>query len=189
MEIWAPIKGHPFYEVSTCGRVRSIDRCISVTNGRSSYTAFIKGVTLKIQIGSVGYCQVMLADRKTHCVHRLVAETFICNPENKRQVNHKNGVKIDSRVENLEWATCKENIAHSIFTLGNRPESHKGCFSADHPTSKAVISTCLETGEERRYESGMDAVREGFDSSCISRCCGGTNKFHKGFRWRMAADE
>lgn len=71
-----------------------------------------------------GYHRVVLTvkgRRKQYRIHRLAAEAFIPNPENKPTVNHRNGDKIDNRVENLEWATVSENKHHSIDKLGCKP--------------------------------------------------------------------
>ena len=76
---------------------------------------------LKPYKGSSGYEHIILykeKSKKTFDLHRLVASSFIPNPENKKEVNHKNGIKTDNRVKNLEWVTRSENLIHRRRVLG-----------------------------------------------------------------------
>ena len=111
MEKWKAISGYEgSYEVSDYGRVRSLDRIGS--NG-----AKLRGKLIKFKITRYGYCELGLYKdrrRETVRVNRLVAMAFIPNPENKPQVNHKNGDKTFNFKTNLEWMTCQENIDHAI---------------------------------------------------------------------------
>lgn len=98
-EIWKPIPDAAGYEVSNLGNVRNANKIthlvLSILNGY-----------YKVNLGKYG----------TYLVHRLVAQTFIPNSENKPQVNHINGNKRDNRVENLEWVTASENAQHALRT-------------------------------------------------------------------------
>jgi hypothetical protein len=120
-EIWKPISGYNgYYEVSNLGRVRSITRKIERTdpNDITKKRLFTyKGKLVPFWLTKKGYCRLTICINgicKKYLVHRLVADAFIPNNENKLQVNHINCVKTDNRVENLEWVTNYENYLHSV---------------------------------------------------------------------------
>lgn len=100
------------YEANSDGQIRSLSRYIGAKKGSKS---FIKG---KILAGGTcaRYRIIRLMDGKkanTFRIARIIAQLFIPNPENKGEVNHKNGIRFDDRVENLEWVTPLENIRHA----------------------------------------------------------------------------
>jgi len=114
-EIWKPVKDYEnFYQVSNYGQVRSIDRTEVCKDG---VVRFRKGRILRPHQNYVGYLWVSFCTndiRKKKKIHRLVAQCFISNPEDKPYVNHKDGNKQNNHVDNLEWVTPKENAHHAI---------------------------------------------------------------------------
>lgn len=113
---WASVLGYEgYYEISTSGQIRSLDRSIVTASGER----FIKGKLLRAKNNGYGYKFVLLCkDGIKRCgyIHRLVAQAFHPNPENKPQVNHINGDKEDNTVQNLEWVTPSENSMHAYET-------------------------------------------------------------------------
>lgn len=114
-EKWLPIKGYEtFYEVSNYGRVRSLDRTVYFRNDKGSRD--YKGKILKLKYHN-GYAQINLLRNKhlkTMNVHVLVAKHFLEKIEDKPWVNHKDGIKSNNHVSNLEWSTPSENNIHAV---------------------------------------------------------------------------
>ena len=118
-ERWLPVVGHPFYEVSDHGRVRSIDRVITDKNGQSKA---ISGCLMKPSTCPLGYMHVICyggVRPKTKRIHQMVADAFLQRDLDRRAVNHIDGNPSNNAAENLEWCTLGENLAHS-YRLGRR---------------------------------------------------------------------
>ena len=138
-EIWKDIVGYEDYMISNTGRI--IRKGMTIQ--RKSHGDFYSPQEeLKLSADKDGYLKTALrkdGKRKYLRVHRLVAMTFIANPNNLPVVNHINGVKNDNRVENLEWCTVSQNTKHAFDKLGRK---------GNKTTNKTVVMIDKNTKEE-----------------------------------------
>lgn len=122
-----PVKGYEDkYRINKLGQVWSMNY---------KRTGAIK--QLKFGRAGTGYYTVaLLRDGKqtSFCRHKLLAEHFIPNPTELKEVNHKNGIKHDDRLENLEWCTHKENMEHASRVIGRRPKSSEAWSKTSNRT-------------------------------------------------------
>lgn len=171
-EIFKDIKGFEGeYQISTTGDVYSIK--------------YGKRKLMKLRKDKYGYLRVCLCKDGKHKhfqVHRLVALAFIPNPDNLPQVNHKNEVKTDNRIENLEWCSAKYNIRYGT---GNERRSKTNIETQGVKYGKSVAQYALDGTLIGIYHSLHEAERQtGYSHQYISQCCRGRYKQSYGFIWK-----
>lgn len=177
-EIWKDIEGFKgIYQISNMGRIKSIERTII----RQSKKHHIKPRIISQSLDKNGYLRSSLTKdgyTNSYSVHRLVALTFICNPDNKPQVNHIDECKTNNTVDNLEWMTCYENNNY-----GTRNDRIKKTFIENDSMKNRKMNIthkrkvkCITTGEI--YDSVTDACKAHNikSRSSISAVCKGTQK-------------
>ena len=157
------------------------------------YTVSSTGSIKRIKTGKLikqgnvnGYKNVCLSKNGKHHyfrVHRMVAELFL--KKTGEVVNHKNGIKDDNRVENLEWCTHSENLIHSYRVLGNKVNNNRlGKFGKDNPASKPVIQLDLSGNILREYYSAIEICRMfNYDSGSLCKAIK-SGKTAYGFKWK-----
>lgn len=174
MEVWKDVVGYEgLYQVSNLGRVKSLPKKKGYGVGYTQKEKLLKiannGAYLFVRLGKNG-------TYKNLFVHRMVAQAFIPNTGNKCDVNHKNGIKTDNRMENLEWNTRQENIIHSY-----KNGLQKWTDEKISKIEKRVI--CLENKQE--YDSIKKAAEQtGINRSNIVACCKGRRTTAGGYHWK-----
>ena len=177
-EVWKDIQGYEgLYQVSSLGRVRSLDRYVPhKTFGRK----FCKGRTMITHINNAGYVTVNLC-KGNKCtsfdVHRLVATAFLYaeNP-NAVQVNHKDENKHNNRIDNLEWCSRSYNNTYGTKVARQKVQ-----------IEKAVLQYDVGGNFVKEFPSATAAEKEisGKFTGAISHCLSGKTKTAYGFMWRF----
>jgi len=192
VEIWRDIPDYEnIYKLSSRGRVKSLKRMI-YPRTYPQYPCYSKPAQLlKNCVNSAGYYIVSLckSGRVTSCHnHVLMGICFLNNPESKPCINHRNGIKIDISLSNLEWNTYSENSIHS-FTTGLQKPNMLGKTGAKCTFSKRIAQLTMSDKLIKIHVGVRDAGRElNIDSSYISKCARGECSFAKGFKWKYECD-
>ena len=177
-EEWKAIKGYEgIYEVSSKGRVRSLDR---YTEGRRG---LLRGhIVIAIKQKKTGYMRICLSKdkiKKYYSVHRLVAEAFIPNPNNYPCVNHLNEIRSCNYTNNLQWCTHKQNIHY-----GNcRKHISEALLKRD---SRPIMQIDMNNNLVCIFRNAREAINKGFSRSNLYKCLKGRTYTYLGYKWEYA---
>ena len=170
MEEWRTIKDYENYQVSNCGRIINKNTSKILKNTFKS--------------GYYNICLVNNKNRKTLKVHRLVAQSFIPNLENKPEVNHKDKNKLNNNIDNLEWMTRKENNIHrcsgcKIVCNKNKPilriDKNKNYLLERYNSIELAGTWAFNNGYTKTIHNGRNA---------IGNCVNGLSKCAYNFKWK-----
>ena len=176
-EYWANVPGfEEYYQASTYGRIRGVDRVCEKKYDYGTVDYKIKGKILREGVRGTKstYKSVFLykdGSYKNYMVHRIVAETFIPNFHNCPCINHKDENRFNNRVENLEWCTWKYNVNYSAYKF-----------------SKPIIQYDKDGNFIKEWIGSSDIERiKGYNRYSISRCCNGKPSYKTayGYIWKF----
>lgn len=166
-EVWKDIKSYEgYYQVSNLGRVRSVNRIVIRGDGQREKR---KGQLMKLRYSNSKKALEKNSNKRVsvilnkngkktcHLVHRLVAEAFIPNPENKETVNHIDGNTQNNSINNLEWATRSENVQHA-YDNGLYPNITRRMIAVNADTKEFILTDTL-TEMSERLEVSTAAIR------------------------------
>jgi hypothetical protein len=161
-EVWKDIPNYEgYYQISNLGRVISLTRIVLDKNGvaKNIKSKAIKS-TLNKYNGYLTIAPCVNSKNKQLYVHRLVLSAFTNNPFNKKFVNHKNGIKTDNRLENLEWVTPSENSIHAVEIGLSKTKG------GSNPMAKLTQEHILDI--RKRFADGISAYKIAKDLGFIS---------------------
>lgn len=176
-EIWKPIKGYEgLYEVSDLGKVRSLERYVT----RGNHNIYVRERILLPEIDKNGYVQVVLSKNgkgTMRKIHKLVADAFIPNDNSLPMINHKNEIKYDNRVENLEWCDV---IYNNNYGTARKRTRQTQMFEYGKP----VVKKDLQGNVLESYPSTREAGRQNNTTATqIRRVCQGKQHTCMGYVW------
>lgn len=187
-EVWKDVpEWEGLYMASSFGRIASLYKEINNCFVNKGVRHVPPRLLRPCKAGKTGYLKIIFSrkrDRRYYLVHRIIAITFIPNPDNKPMIDHIDRDKTNNRVENLRWCTLTENMRNPAtvqhcraLNLGR--EYPKGW----HPVVALKDGICV-----KKYESIKEATKDGFKSCAISNVCSGRGDTHYGYQWMYLED-
>ena len=186
-ELWKVIPEFNLYEISNYGRIRCKER---IVKGKRKGGFILKEHLLNPINNGRNYLHVTLNQnnkKKKFYIHRLVATAFIPNIDNKPFINHIDNNPLNNHADNLEWCTPQENVDWMIAQGRNERNSFwiSRLKETKKKIRKQVIGINIKTGEELHFKYLNEVSQKGFQPSCVSNCCNGKRKKHKGYIWKF----
>lgn len=184
-ENWLPIPEYEnLYEIDTYGNIKSLDKKVKNNNGYR----IIKGKILKPKLDNKGYYKIGLTKdnkQKFYFIHRLVALTYLPNPNNYKIINHKDGNPKNNYIENLEWCTYSHNIKHA-YDMGLKKGISAKHDGVKNPKSKLSEEQVLNILKLKQQDI---SIKNAFEKLNYNISFNGFAQIWYGYTWKNLVEK